>query len=169
MAKDQGKKAKQETKTEVHIESHSSVSSSNVQLEELENDLKRVQAEFINYKRRVEDERSQLVTLGRLDAVQAILPVLDNIGRALIHVPAELSDNDWAKGVAQIAKQAEETLRSFGVEAFGEVGDAFDPNLHDAIGYEEGEGEEDVIAEVLQKGYRSGDRVIRHAMVKVKK
>lgn len=162
MAKDHGHKAKNESKTEVHIESHTEMSASSDQLEELENDLKRVQAEFINYKRRVDDERSQLVDLGRLDAINALLPVLDNIARALAHAPEDLKDNPWAIGVSQIAKQAEETLRGMGVTKIESLGQPFDPHLHEAIG-----GEGDIVVEELQPGYMMGDKVIRHAMVKV--
>jgi molecular chaperone GrpE len=99
--------------------------------------------------------------------ITELLPVLDNISRALTHLPEDLADNDWAKGVAQVGKQAEDTLRNLGVERIETVGQPFDPNLHEAISMEDGEGETEIVTEELQSGYRIGDRVIRHAMVKV--
>jgi molecular chaperone GrpE len=160
--KEPGKKSKNESKTEIHIEQHTEMHSGDEQLEELENDLKRVQAEFVNYKRRVETERAEYLDMGRVQAVMTLLPLLDNISRALDHLPPELAGNAWAQGVAHIAKQADDTLKSLGVEKIPTVGTLFDPNLHEAIG-----GEGDMVSEELQAGYKLGERVIRHAIVKV--
>jgi molecular chaperone GrpE len=102
-----------------------------------------------------------------------ILPLIDNIERALNHRPSELKDNDWANGVEQVAKQVEATLKELDVTKVDAVGQVFNPELHEAVGYEDGEGDspegEEVVAEELQAGYKIGDRVIRHSIVKVKK
>jgi molecular chaperone GrpE len=163
-------KSKAENNTEIHIEStveaHVSAGADD-QLVELEADLKRVQADFLNYKRRTDADRGEMITMAKQVVITELLPVLDNISRALTHLPEDLADNDWAKGVAQVGKQAEDTLRNLGVERIETVGQPFDPNLHEAISMEDGEGETEIVTEELQSGYRIGDRVIRHAMVKV--
>lgn len=136
-------------------------------VEELTADLQRLQAEFLNYKRREAEAKGVLLEMARRDVVMQILPVLDNIDRALTHRPAELADHAWASGVEQVGKQALDTLKKFGVERIYSVGQPFDHNLHEAIAYEEGKGDTEVVAEELQPGYKMGDTVIRHAMVKV--
>src|SRR3990167_5948507 len=112
-------------------------------LQELTEDLKRVQADFVNYKRRQEEERSGLMDYAKQSVVAQILLVFDNIDRALAHVPKELENNDWAKGVKQVAKQSEEVLRELGVEKIVAAGKLFNPQLHEAVGFEEGEGEQE--------------------------
>ena len=98
-------------------------------------------------------------------AVDEALPVLDNFERAMA---APCSDADFKKGMELIRKAFDELLEKQGVEAFGEVGDPFDPQLHAAVAHTDDESAgENCIAEVFQKGYRMGDRVLRYAMVKV--
>lgn len=136
--------------------------------DELTHDLQRLQAEFQNFKRREEESRGELLTMAKQHVVMEILPILDNIERALAHRPVELAENAWASGVEQVGRQAQEALNKMGVEKIETVGQPFDHNLHEAVGVEEGEGESEIVTEELQSGYRIGDRVIRHAMVKVK-
>ena len=134
---------------------------------ELTGDLQRLQAEFQNYKRREDSAKAELLEMAKREVITLLLPTLDNIERALAHRPAELADNAWAGGVEQVGKQAGETLKKLGVERIESVGQPFDHNLHEAISYEDGEGEHEVVVEELQPGYRMGDKVIRHAIVKV--
>ena len=138
-------------------------------VEELTADLQRLQADFANYKRRSTEEQTQLMQVAKVNVVTTILPLLDNVDRALNHVPEELADNAWAKGVAGVAKQAQEVLRQLGVEKIEAHGQEFDPRYHEAIGFEDGEGEHEVVIEELQSGYRLGDQVLRPSMVKVGK
>lgn len=138
-------------------------------LQELTEDLKRVQADFVNYKRRQEEERASLMDYAKQSVVVQILPVFDNIDRALAHVPKELGGNEWAKGVKQVAKQSEEILRELGVEKIVAKGKLFNPQLHEAVGFEEGEGEQELVIEELRPGYKIGENVIRPSMVKVGK
>lgn len=138
-------------------------------VDELTSDLQRIQADFMNFRRRSDEERGAFLDLAKQNVVLQLLPVLDNIGRALSHIPDELQDNNWAKGVSQIAKQSDDTLKSLGVTRVESLGQPFDPNLHEAIGFEDGEGDHEVVIEELQPGYKMGDKVIRHAMVKVGK
>ena len=140
------------------------VAESDQALEELKSDLQRVQADFVNFRRRIEGERGELMEVAKAAVVQDLLPLFDNLDRALAHAPAELADNPWVQGVEHVAKQVTETLSNLGVEVYGAVGDEFDPNLHEAIAHEGGGHQ---ITEVLSKGYKSNERVIRPAMVKV--
>ena len=102
------------------------------------------------------------------NVVRELLPVIDNFERALKHVPADLVDNDYIKGIQGVVKQFEKTLADMGVERIKTVGEPFDPTYHEAVSMEEGEGSHEVVSEELQAGYKVGDDVIRHAMVRVK-
>jgi molecular chaperone GrpE len=133
-------------------------------LDELKADLQRVQADFVNFKRRIEGERVELLQLAKADVVAELVPLFDNFDRALDHIPPELNDNAWVQGIAQVDKQIGEVLAQTGVSVYGQVGDEFDPKLHEAIAHE---GSGDHITEVFQKGYRIDERVIRPARVKV--
>lgn len=137
------------------------------QLAELTDALQRERADATNVRRRAEEERMSMTSFHRAGVVRELLPVIDNFERALKHVPDDLKDNDYIKGVNGIAKQFEEVLTKLGVERIKTVGEAFDPNLHNAVSHEEGSGPE-LVSEELQAGYRMGDEVIRHAMVRVK-
>lgn len=135
-------------------------------IEELTEDLQRVHADFVNFRRRSDDERAQLRDQAKIGVMMQLLPLIDNLDRALTHLPQELEDNQWAKGVGQLAKQFSGILKELGIEEIQAAGQPFDPHLHEAVSYDDGEGEEIVEAE-LQKGYKLGDQVIRHSMVRV--
>lgn len=136
-------------------------------IDELTGDLQRLQAEFLNYKRRETEAKSELLEMATREVVALLLPTFDNIDRALMHRPEELKDNAWAGGVEQVGKQAREALQKMGVERIESVGQPFDHNLHEAISYEDSDGDTEVVVEELQPGYKMGGKVIRHAMVKV--
>lgn len=132
------------------------------QLAERTGDLQRVQAQFINYKRRVEDDRVRALKTGEQKVLADLLTVLDDIGRADEH--GELSG-----GFKSVADQLKATVLKFGVESFGAVGEPFDPNLHEAV-FHAGEDPNVTvpsIAQVMRTGYRVGDRVLRPAVVGV--
>ncbi len=139
------------------------------QIAELTADLQRLQAEFINFKRRSEEERTRAVSAGKEQAVIALLPVLDNIERAVAHEPEDIKDHAWVKGVSAVSKQLGSQLEAIGLVKVGVEGEPFDPEKHDAIAVDDGEGETEVVSAVLQTGYQFGDQIIRHAMVKVTK
>ncbi|MEK7594351.1 MAG: nucleotide exchange factor GrpE [Patescibacteria group bacterium] len=130
--------------------------------------LQRERADATNIRRRHEEEISSLRTRLKANVVGDLLPVIDNFERALKHVPEDLAGNDYVKGVQGVVKQFEDTLADMGVERIKTVGEPFDPHLHEAVSVEEGEGKEEIVSEELQSGYRLGDDVIRHAMVRVK-
>lgn len=138
------------------------------QVGELTAALQRERADATNIRRRHEEEIANLRNLLKANIVRDLLPVIDNFERALKHVPKELEDNDYIKGVASIVKQFEKTLADLGVQRIKTVGEKFDPKYHEAVSVEEGEGNHEVVSEELQSGYQLGNDVIRHAMVRVK-
>lgn len=127
---------------------------------------KRAIADLQNFKRRSEEERGQLMIFANLALLQNIFPVIDNLNRAVQHLPEALRDNEWVKGVLAIEKQFSEGLKNFGLEEIPcEIGGKFDPHLHEVVS--QGEGEKDTIVECLEKGYRFNEKVIRPSKVKV--
>lgn len=138
------------------------------QVAEMTEALQRERADALNLRRRHEEDIAGLKTRLKANVVRELLPVIDNFERALKHVPQELQDNDYVKGVQGIVKQFEKTLADMGVERIGTVGEAFDPRYHEAVTMEEGDGTQEVVSEELQSGYKIGDDIIRHAMVKVR-
>lgn len=138
------------------------------QIAELTEALQRERADVTNIRRRHEEQMASLRTTLKAHVIKDLLPVIDNFERALKHVPADLADNDYVKGVQGIVKQFEKTLADLGVERIATVGQPFDPHFHEAVSMEEGDGEQEIVSEELQSGYKVGDEVIRHAMVRVK-
>lgn len=130
--------------------------------------LQRERADAMNLRRRHEEQIAGLRTSIKASVVKQLLPVIDNFERALKHVPAELEGNDYIKGVQGIVKQFEKVLVDMGVARIATVGTDFDPRYHEAVSMEEGDGTREVVSEELQSGYRIGDDVIRHAMVRVR-
>lgn len=157
-----------ESHSEIHVESHSEQhleggEAVDAQLEELTNDLKRVQAEFVNFKRRADDERAELMDYAKARVVREFLSVRDSFDAELAHRPADV-DAKWAESIDSIRAQFDKVMKQLGVERFESVGQPFDPHLHEAIATD---GSGDVVTEELQSGYKLGDTVLRHAMVKV--
>ena len=130
--------------------------------------LQRERADAVNLRRRHDEQIASLRSTVKASVVKDLLPVIDNFERALKHVPEELKGNDYIKGIEGIVKQFEKTLSDIGVERIKTVGEPFDPHYHEAVSMEEGEGGQEVVSEELQSGYKLGDEVIRHAMVRVK-
>ena len=141
----------------------------NQQLGELTLDLQRTRADFENYRKRVDSEKEQVREAGKAAAILKLLPVIDNIERAITYMPEDLKDNKWAQSVAGLVKNLEKSLESLNLKRIdAQPGVPFNPEMHEAIQFdEEAEGETEVVAEELQAGYKLGNSVIRHAMVKV--
>lgn len=138
------------------------------QLGELTLDLQRTRADFENYRKRAETEKAMARASGRVGAIAQLLPVIDTIERAIVHVPAELKDNAWANGIVSLSKKLEKSLADLGVKHIdARPGTPFNPELHEAVQFDESDGEHEVVAEELQAGYMLGDDVLRHSMVKV--
>ena len=127
----------------------------------------RAQADFVNYKRRTEQERNETVMLASATLMLNLLPVLDDLERALDNVSEKLSGLTWVDGIALIYRKLKVTLEGNGLSEIKALGETFDPNFHEAALYVD--GEEGKVIEELQKGYMLHDRVLRPAMVKVGK
>ena len=124
----------------------------------------RMIAEYDNFRKRSAKERENVYADAYSDVLEAILPVIDNLERALMFADGEA----LTEGVKMTLKQFEDSMTRLGVTAFGARGEEFDPNIHNAVmQVEDSELGESQVAEVLQKGYKKGDKVIRYAMVKV--
>ena len=136
-------------------------------IDELTEALQRERADAENIRRRHEQQISGLKNLVKSQVVLDLLPAIDNLERALKHVPKELEGNDYVKGVEGTVKQFDKVLSDLGVEKIKTIGEVFDPALHEAVGMEDGDGDLEVICEELQSGYIVDGEVIRHAMVKV--
>ncbi len=143
------------------------------ELEQLRQDLMdakeqylRLAAEYDNFRKRTAKEKESIYGDAKVATYTAILPVLDNFERALASEVSQLED--FKKGVEMTRDQLQNAFTQAGIESYGEVGDPFDPNLHNAVMHGEDEAfGENTVSEVFQKGYKMGDRILRHAMVKV--
>jgi len=137
----------------------------------LTTDLQRVRADFENYRKNVDMQKTQAYKNGEEAAILKILPVIDNIERATSHIPADLVDNDWARGVAVLGKNLEIIMNEFGLTKINATpGTKFDPNLHEAVQFDEAaDGKTEIIETELQSGYLLNSTPIRHAMVRVTK
>jgi molecular chaperone GrpE len=158
-----------QSKTEVHVETHTEShveAGADDRVAELTSDLQRVQAEFVNYRRRAEAEKADILDFAKTRVVREFLSVRDSFDAELAHRPAE-ADANWAKSIDAIRTQFDKVLATLGVERFESQGQPFDHHLHEALAMEDGEGEQEIVIEELQPGYKLGDTILRHAMVKV--
>ena len=137
-------------------------------IEELTDRLTRQMAEFDNFRKRTDREKSQMYEVGAKDVIDKILPVVDNFERGLGAVTEEEKEDPFVKGMEQIYKQLMTTLEGIGVKPIEAVGNEFDPDFHNAVIHvEDEEVGENIIVEEFQKGYMYRDSVVRHSMVKV--
>lgn len=137
-------------------------------IEELTDRLARSMAEFDNFRKRTEKEKSQMYEVGAKDIIEKILPVIDNFERGLGAVKEEEKEDPFVQGMEKIYKQLITTLEGIEVKPIEAVGQPFDPNFHNAVMHVEDENlGENIVAEEFQKGYMYRDSVVRHSMVKV--
>lgn len=131
----------------------------------------RERADFANYKRRAEKEQLDAKARGAHDAVLKFIPVIDDFERAMANIPAELKDNSWFGGITLMLNKFDKVLAELHIEKIDPVGQPFDPNQHEAIGIDPEAASKGIpsghISETLQKGYASGERVLRSALVRV--
>lgn len=125
----------------------------------------RSQADFINYKRRSEKEKEELGEYSRAAIVQCILPILDDFERAISAVPDEAVDSNWVEGVRMIEKKLRTILESEGLSCIEAIGEPFDPYQHEAV--RQDSGDEGIVLDEVQKGYKFNDKVIRASQVVV--
>lgn len=170
---DETKKASVEnTETEKTKESKKAKSKQNAEIEAIKSELEktndilmRTAAEFDNFKKRTEREKTSIGEYAKASIIKELLPLIDNAGRAFA---ADSSSPEYTKGLEMIVKQLSSLPDKLSVETLAEIGDEFDPNYHEAVMHVEDDSVgENVIVEILQQGYKFGDSVIRPAMVKV--
>ena len=138
------------------------------QIEELTDKLTRQMAEFDNFRKRTEKEKSAMYEIGAKDIIEKILPVIDNFERGLGAVPEDKKEDSFVTGMEMIYKQIMTTLEGVGVKPIEAVGKEFNPDFHNAVMHvEDEEVGENIIVEEFQKGYTYRDGVVRHSMVKV--
>ena len=134
--------------------------------DELLDQLKRSVAEFANFRRRIDLERAQIRELASRDLLKQILPVVDDLHRALASVPEDEAEQPWVQGVRHIERKLTALLERSGVSPIDAVGQPFDPAVHEAVATEPGSSQS-IVVEVYQTGYKLGQNLLRPAMVKV--
>jgi len=125
----------------------------------------RAQADFINLKRRSEQERGEIYKIANIEFVNSILPALDDLERALEHIDGPTVEDNWVEGIRLIERKLRASLESQGVREIKAIGEKFDPNIHEATMH--GKGPEGMVIQEIQKGYMLHDRVIRPSVVVV--
>ena len=140
-----------------------------VEIEELTSDVQRMRADFENYRKRVDAEKTAARAQGKSSAILKLLPVIDNIERAVVYIPDDLKENTWAQGVASLAKNINKSLEAMDVKRIDAApGTEFNPELHEAIQFDDSAtGEKEVIEAELQAGYLLDGHALRHPTVKV--
>ncbi|KAB3530758.1 nucleotide exchange factor GrpE [Alkaliphilus serpentinus] len=133
------------------------------------NRLTRLQADFINYKKRVEKEKSEIYQYANEKLAEDLLSIIDNLERAVTAASEEDKSNKLFQGIQLVMKQLTDTLGRHGIEEIDALNKPFDMNLHHAVVQEEADAEADIVTEVFQKGYKINNKVLRPAMVKVAK
>lgn len=137
-------------------------------IEELTDQVKRQMAEFDNFRKRTDKEKTQMFETGAKSIIEKVLPVIDNFERGLAAVPQEEKENAFVQGMDKVYKQMLTELEAAGVKAIEAVGTEFNPELHNAVmQVESAEYETGMVAQELQKGYTYRDGVVRHSMVAV--
>lgn len=130
--------------------------------------LQRERASFLNYKRRAEQDREDAAYRASANVLKKLLGVVDDFERAVAHMPEEAKSTAWVEGILAIHRKLNAVLESEGLEMIESLGQPFDPNLHEAVAFDDtGDGHQDTVAEVYANGYKVRDRVLRPAMVKV--
>jgi molecular chaperone GrpE len=144
------------------------VSTLKAQVEEYLSGWQRTRAEFANYKKRTDRELSESRQKGALETLTKLLPIIDDFERAMGSIPAEMQDNPWTSGVSLLLKKFEKLLSEYDVTVIDPTGQPFDPGRHEAIGMDDSDTvESGHVTVTLQKGYVSGDKVLRPALVRV--
>lgn len=163
-------------RTRTNGESHGAVADAEpeapatpAQVEELTNDLKRMTADFANFRKRNDAERVEFARFAKADLIAKLLDVLDGYDRALATVPEEMKGQPWVEGMWLVERKLRKVLESEGLEPIDSLGKPFDPYLHQAVAHIESDAPEGTVTEEHQKAYRLHDRVIRPALVTVAK
>ena len=161
--------AEEQEMNAAHAARQAEPSSSDQKAEELTNDLKRMAADFANYRKRNEAERAEFAKFAKSDLIAKLLDVLDGYDRALATIPDELKGTAWVEGMWLIERKLRQILEAEGLQAVDSLGKPFDPYEHEAVAHVESDEPEGTVIREHQKAYRLHDRVIRPAMVTVAK
>lgn len=146
-------------------ESEQALAEAKAEAEEYLAGWQRAKADFINYKRRSEQEKEEIGKFANAMLISSLLPVLDDLERALSSIPPRLAKAEWVKGIRLIERKLRANLEAQGLSAIEALGEPFDPNLHEAM--RQDKGEEGIVIAEIQKGYKLHDRVIRPSKVVV--
>jgi molecular chaperone GrpE len=138
-----------------------------IQAAEYKDQWLRATADYKNFKRRADTERAELIRSAGAGLLLKLLPVVDDFERAIANIPAEVAETAWWGGTQLIAQKLRTLLESEGVKPIEAQGQDFDPNVHEAVLYEDAEGQDGKVVAELQRGYKLHERVLRPAMVKV--
>jgi molecular chaperone GrpE len=143
-------------------------SDSQAQVLELTADLQRLRADFENYRKRVDSEKQMAKENGESAMIMKLLPVIDTIDRAVQHIPADIADHSWVKGISGVVKQLDSVMSAFDLKRIDAASNTiFNPEIHQAVQFDEDSvGDKEVVVEELQSGYTKGGKTIRPAMVK---
>jgi len=161
------KEVKNEEKTE-ETDTAALLEEKDKKIAEQEDKFKRLFAEFDNFRKRSEAEKSGMYAEGEKAVLEKVLPLIDNFERALANEPEELKDNAFVDGIEKIYRSFMDSMTAFGVTPIEAVGQPFDANLHNAVMHvEDEEAGEGIVVEEFQKGYMFKDKVLRYSMVKV--
>lgn len=125
----------------------------------------RTLADLQNYRRRTEQEKVEFVKYANVELIKEILPIVDIFTKSLDFIPEDVKKENWCQGIVQTIHHLRDTLKKQGVEEINCLGEKIDPNLHDAV--LQGSGKKDIIIEILEKGYKYNDKIIKHVKVKV--
>jgi molecular chaperone GrpE len=163
--RDPAKDAEQEKPSE---ETAQQAAGPSVEKENLREQMARLQADFTNFKKRMEKDRLRMVQDAHGDLAVQLLPVIDNFDRAAEHVPEAIKQDQWYAGIEGIRKQFADILAELGIERIEAVGRPFDPELHEALGHEPSEEhDKDVVSKEFEAGYKMGEKIVRPAKVQV--
>ena len=163
------KDEKDAKKAQAQDDNNAEVETLKKQLEEMTETAKRAMADMQNLRRRIEQERIQSFSSAASDIASNCLPILDNLDRAIEHTPKDIesseANKEWLNGLKMSLNQFHQVFTDLGLEQIESLNKPFNPDLHEAIA--QGPGEKDTVTEEFEKGYKLGDRVIRHSKVKV--
>jgi len=135
------------------------------EVDQLKEALARCMADLQNFKRRSEEEKASFVKFANAQLLKSLLPIFDNLNRSIEHLPENLKEDNWTKGVVHVHADLMKTLESLGVKKMKTVGEKLNPNKHEAL--MSGPGEKDTIVEEFESGYEMNDEVVKPAKVKV--
>lgn len=161
-----GPEAEAQTQTDADVSLEDQLAEAKTEAAEYLDGWQRARAELANFKKRIERERSNWQSSLRGEVITSLLAVLDDFDRAMENMPDDIEDHDWVAGIALIYRKFQTQLKEQGVEEIEALGKPFDPELHDAVMQRDDEdAESGTVVEVLRKGYKLGDKVIRPALV----